>query len=490
MNAEPTSGSADRRGGFIISARQHDPLAMYRMLEVLALGGLELHQAEESFEADGISYPAGSFVVRLDQPYRPYAMTLLGRQKYPDMRQYEGGPPIPPYDNAAWTLPLLMGVGTQLTNAPITARLKRIQDIPYPVGSIPSGRPARLVLDGSLNASFAMALAILRTGGAVARSAQPFQVGGRLVPAGSFVVESDAAVERALPGLAARWHVSPLSLEANRAIETIPVKHPRIGLYQSYQSNMDEGWTRYLLDELEIPFVTLKNQDMRDPGPAGLQGRLDVLILASEDPDVIVSGRPAAGSPRARTQGTMPPEYEGGIGQSGLEAIRTFVAGGGLLVTLNESCRLAFRDLGVPASDALQGVERTKFFLPSSLVRIDVNPESPLGYGMPEDAAAMFASSVVMDTWLPPGEDVGRQVVARYAAEDILLSGWLIGGERMAGRVAVLDVTQGKGRIALIGFRSQYRGQSHGTYKFLLNALLYPRRAAIVSSEHAERPGR
>jgi ribosomal protein S18 acetylase RimI-like enzyme len=181
----------------------------------------------------------------------------------------------------------------------------------------------------------------------------------------------------------------------------------------------------------------------------------------------------------------MPSEYEGGIGKDGVEAIKTFVRNGGILVTLSEACRLAFQELGVPASDAVQGLERTKFFLPSSLVRIQVNPESPLGYGMPTSAAAMFANSVVMDTWLPGAEDTGRQVVASYPVDDILLSGWLIGGERMAGKVAVLDVKQGKGRIALIGFRPQYRGQSHGTYKFLLNALLYPQRTPpAVSSEN------
>jgi hypothetical protein len=282
--------------------------------------------------------------------------------------------------------------------------------------------------------------------------------------------------------------VSPLALESNRQVEAIAVKHPRIGLYQSYQSSMDEGWTRYLLDDLEIPFVTLKNNDMREPGPAGLLGRVDVLILASEDAEIIINGR-RAGSAGERTQGEMPPEYEGGIGKGGVEAIKTFVANGGLLVTLNEACRFAFRELGAPASDAVQGVDRTRFFLPSSLVRIDINTESPLAYGMPDKAAAMFANSVVMDTFLPAGGDVDRQVVARYPADDILLSGWLIGGERMAGKVAVLDVRLGKGRIAMIGFRSQYRGQSHGTYKFLLNALLYPQRsaAAVTSEQRAVR---
>lgn len=480
MNKDSIEGDRSK-GAFIISARQHDPLTMFKMLDVMALGGLELHQADESFNADGIVYPAGSFVVRLDQPYRPYAMTLLAKQKYPDMRQYEGGPPIPPYDNAAWTLPMLMGVETRLTDTPIPARLRKVGDIPYPVGTMPPGRPARFVLDASLNASFAMALAILRAQGSVSRTTRPLDVAGRTVPTGSFVVANDPAVDRVLPTLTKTWRVSPLPLDADQRIETIPLKHPRIGLYQSYQSSMDEGWTRFLLDDLQIPFVTLKNKDIQ----AGVQGRIDVLILASEDPDIIVNGRPPAGSARERAQGSMPPEFEGGIGKDGVEAIRAFVRGGGVLVTLNEACRFAFRELGVPASDALQGVERTKFFLPNSLVRIQVNPESPLGYGMPRSAAAMFASSVVMDTWLPAAGDMGRQVVASYPAEDILLSGWLIGGERMAGKVAVLDVQQGKGRIALIGFRSQYRGQSHGTYKFLLNALVYPQRAAPTTSSES-----
>jgi hypothetical protein len=485
MNAQSITADP-KEGAFVISARQHDPLTMYKMLDVLARGGLALHQATEAFESDGVAYPAGSFVVRLDQPYRPYAMTLLARQKYPDMRQFDGGPPIAPYDNAAWTLPMLMGVDTRLTDKPITARLKPITEIPYPTATIPSARPPRIALDGSLNASFAFALGVLRAGGVVARTTQPLQLAGRSLPTGSFVIENNAAAEKFLPDLAKKWRVSPVPLEATRQVETVPVKNPRIGLYQSYQSNMDEGWTRYLLDDLEIPFVTLKNSDMREPGPAGLLGRVDVLILASEDPEVIVNGR-RAGPAGERTQGTMPPEYEGGIGGSGVEAIKAFVANGGVLVTLSDACRFAFRELGAPASDAVQGLDRTKFFLPSSIVRIDVNPESPLGYGMPAKAPAMFANSVVMDTWMPAVGGVERQVVARYPTEDILLSGWLIGGERMAGKVAVLDVKQGRGRVAMIGFRAQYRGQSHGTYKFLLNALLYPQRpaGAVTSDQRA-----
>jgi len=459
-------------GAFIVPANQHDPLTALKMIEIMREGGLEVQQAEEPFVASGKSFPAGSFIVPLAQPYRPYAITLLDRQKYPDLRQYEGGPPIAPYDNAAWTLPMLMGVATERVDQAITARVKPVTEVVYPAIG-PASRSAYLVLDCAVTAAYAAAAAILNQGGTVARATEAITVAGRTLAPGAFVVRNDAQQAASIEAALRKWHVAALPLDNISSIKTGVLSRPRIGLYQSYQSSMDEGWTRYALEDLGIPYVTLHNKELREAKASGLQATIDVLILPSEDPDVIVTGQ-RAGSRRGGQGGAMPSEYEGGIGRDGVDALKAFVKAGGTVVTVNEACGLAFRDLDAPATDALRGIDRTKFFLPNSIVRIAIDPNTPIGFGMPSSTAAMFANGVVMDTFEPGRGDMERQVVATYPSDNILLSGWLIGGERMAGKAAVVDVKDGKGRVVLFGLRPFYRAQSHGTYKLLLNALLYP----------------
>ena len=287
------------------------------------------------------------------------------------------------------------------------------------------------------------------------------------MPAGSFVVKNDVAIQSALGGLLSKWHVPVVGVDSIQGLKLTSLKNPRIGLYRSWQANADEGWLRYEFDDFGIPFITLRNNDIKEAKATGLASKIDVLVLASENPDVIVNGQTGARG------GPLPPEYEGGIGREGVEAIRNFVDEGGILLTLNEACRLAFREFDVPARDALQGVENTKFFLPNSIVKIKVDPDTPIGFGMPSDSAVMFSGSIVMETSLPPSGNLDRKIIATFPEDNQLLSGWLIGGERMARKAAVVDVRRGKGHIILIGVRTQFRAQSHGTYKFLLNSLLY-----------------
>lgn len=239
---------------------------------------------------------------------------------------------------------------------------------------------------------------------------------------------------------------------------------------------MDEGWTRYVLDDLGIPFTTLHNKDFKGTKKkkVDLNENFDAIIFASEDSDIIKSGRPSPSSQSSRRpSGTTPPEYEGGIGKEGIDALKAFVENGGILVTLNNACTLAFKEFQSPARDALERVSRNQFFCPTSILKVKVDNKTPIGYGMPKEAAVMFSRSLGMTTRVPSGE-WDRKVVASYPQENVLFSGWLLGEDVIARKAAVVDTKYKKGHIVLIGIRCQHRAQSHGTYKFLLNALLYP----------------
>jgi len=468
---------------FVIPAVQRDYPTTLKMLEVLKMGGVEIHQAKADFIAGGRFYNAGSFVVKTAQPYKTFAWALLEKQKYPDMRQYPGGPPIPPYDNAAWTLPLQMGVLCDEVEEAFEAKLEKIDAVPYP--KVPAqGKSDYFVLDARVNASYAMAFALLKDGAEVWRTNRKTALKGHDLQAGCFVVKNSAAVKKALPALAEKLDLAVLDVDDVSGLEKTPVKFPRIGLFQSWRGNMDEGWTRYVFDDMAIPFKSLHNADIKgtkDVKP-DLRADFDVIVFADENANTIKGTRPGATpgggaeSPMARQfrQGPVPPEYEGGIGQEGVDALKAFVEKGGRLVALNGASEFAITEFGAPARNSLSGVDRAKFFCPTSLLRILVDNETPIGYGMPKEAVAMFVNSLALDTF-SPSYDWDRKVVAAYPEDEILMSGWLLGEEYLARKAAVVDTKWKDGRIILIGIRCQSRAQSHGTYKFLLNALLYPK---------------
>lgn len=453
---------------FVIPSQQRDYPTTLRLIEMLQFGRAEIHQATEAFVADGMNYPAGSFVIPVAQPYRPYVLNMLGEREYP------AGVPFRLHDNASHALPLQMGVDFSQVDEPFEASLELLSEVPYPSAMAPPSAPY-VVLDARENAAYGVTFALLEQNAEVFRSTGAIEGEGFEVPAGSFIVSNTSEVRNALPELLEQWHASVHALEDIDGIDSIALRLPRIGLYQSFtpNGNMDEGWTRFVLDDFDIPFTTLYNEDVR----GNLSGSYDVILFADENPTVIRTGLPDPGTFRYPSErGAFPPEYQGGIGEEGLESIRDFVGEGGILIALDNAGPLFTDALELPAQNVLTGLTQDEFFVPTSLLNLSVDNQSLIGYGMPSEAAALFFQSVAYSTRLPTSGDWDRQVVASYPNNDLLLRGWILGEERLARRAAVIDTGYLDGRVILIGFRAQHRGQTHGTYKFIFNALLYPER--------------
>jgi len=467
---------------FVIPAAQPDYPTMLKMLDVLHYGGVEVHRAKTEFNVEGKIYPAGSFVVLMAQPNKPYAWALLEKQKYPDIREYAGGPPVVPYDNAGWTLPLQMGVACDQIEKPFTVDLEKIGATPAPAVKPPADSAAWLVFDSRRNASFAAAFALLKDKSEIYRSKEKVKGDGWTAAEGSFIVKNSPAVQKALPALLEKLRTCVHPLADAAAVPKTAAKNPRIGLYQSWWSSMDEGWTRYMFDDLGIPFTTLRNEDIKGPKPAkgkdpvkvDLKAKYDVIVLAGEYYDLIKSGKIDPSSPWARYFTPLPPEYEGGLEKEGVDNLKAFVENGGILVTLNDASQFAIKEFAPPVRNILERSEQTKFFCPLSILKLNVDNASPLGYGLNETTAGVFSGSPVFETWVPLTTEWDRKVVASYPEDGILLSGWMSGEEVIARKAAVVDTTYKKGHIILIGIACQNRAQAHGTYKFLLNALLYP----------------
>jgi hypothetical protein len=381
--------------GFVIAANQRDPGATRKLIETLRFGQVEVGQGAD-----------GSAVIPMQQPYSGWAKALLERQHYPEDRLYPGGPPKKPYDTTAETLPLLMGVDVHTVSQPVP-------------------------VSGDWKA--------------------PAPAAGPLFAAAD--TESWFAVNRAWAAGKPVWRdaaTGDFSIESRPGWK--PLARPRIALYQPWQANMDEGWTRWLLEHFGFAYTTVHNADLQ---AAGLRQKFDVIIVADQAANSIQNGYSAR---------AMPAEYTGGLGAKGAEALQEFAAAGGTLIFLNEATDYAIEHLGVAAKVVTPRGNSTEFYSPGSLLNAHIDTHSPLAYGVPAEITIWSEHSPAWDTQLP--------VVARYPDSAVLASGWLVGEKTITGRAALIDAPLGTGHVVLFGMRPQYRAQSYLTFKMFFNALV------------------
>ena len=247
----------------------------------------------------------------------------------------------------------------------------------------------------------------------------------------------------------------PLKKSSESPIKN-PVKQPvRVGIYRGSMGNMDEGWTRYVFDTFNVPYSSVRDTHMRQ---GSLNAKFDALILPSQAATQIVNGN---------ASGTLPPEYTGGITEAGIKNLKEFVTSGGMLICFDNACDLAIKEFNLPLRNVLEGVKSSEFYCPGSVVALDVDNKNPIASTLPAILPAYFINSSAFAA----AADANVRVIARYAKDNLLLSGWLLGEDKLSGQIALAEVGVGKGRIVLFGFRPQHRGQTWGTLPFIWNAL-------------------
>jgi hypothetical protein len=239
----------------------------------------------------------------------------------------------------------------------------------------------------------------------------------------------------------------------------VNVKAPRIGMYSPWTGgNMDEGWTRWTLEQYGFTNTTLHNADIR---AGNLRDRFDVILLPDQNPRQMIDGANGA---------QIRPEYRGGIGDEGVDALRDFVAHGGTLVMLGAATDLAIDRFGVPLKDLKSGLTRDQHFAPGTILNVEVDTTSPIGFGVDAHTYGFYNNSPFFSL-LEGFSSQKVSVVARYPNTDVVASGWLKGEDLMAGRAAVISVDMAPGRIVLFGLRPQHRAQTHATFPMLFDAL-------------------
>lgn len=449
-------GAEAKPAAYLIPPAQHDPITAATLVNKLLLQGIEVQRLKTAFTtAAGMSYPAGSYAVPMAQPKMGVARYLLGRTFYPDNEwtRDRDGSPTRPYDMATDTMFEFMGVRVDPVNEPVRAELERLRAEAPLAGTVANAAQA-WTFDAKLNNSFRAMNALLDRGVEVRR------VRG----SGEFVV--GAGAQGHLAALAKETGVDFAAAKMGGATE--PVKRSRIGMYQRYRGgNIDEGWTRWLLEQYGFPYKSIMDAEIKK---GGLNANYDVILLP-EDSTAAITGERGERD-RGRREESTPPEYRSGIGEDGVKALKAFVEKGGTVVTLGGASNFAIDKLGVNVRNVVANRSTKEFWCPGSTLRVKVDPANPLGYGMPANALAVYMSGNPVFELSPTEHNEDFQVIVRYADRDLLESGWLVGEGVIAKKAAMVSARMGAGRVVLIGFRTQHRAQTAGTFKLLFNALV------------------
>ena len=470
-NAYNKASRQTRRGmegatkAYVISADQHDPLTMMKMVNKLLLQGITVERSDVGFTHERHVYDAGSYVVSMAQPKRGLIRWLLGQTYYPDnsYTRDRDGSPIRPYDMSGDVISEFMGVDVDPVGTAIEAPLTVVRDLVEPRGEVSLGQHG-YVIDGALNDAFTAVNLLFDAGANVWRVDQD----GAGVKAGDFIVGAGTAAAT-VREIATETGVDFMSLDTDASGVSHPLSRQRIGMYQRYYGgNMDEGWTRLLLEDFEFEYTSLFDRHILE---GDLHEKWDVIVLPADSKDMMTGMREGGGG-RGGDPNQTPPEYRSGFGQAGIDELEAFVENGGTLVTFAQAGDLPIDEFELPIRNAVAGMWGNEFWAPGSTLKVDVDTSSPFAYGMPENALATYlAGGQVYETVAGArSSDVHR--IVTYIDRDILQSGWLLGEEAIADKAAVVSVEHGEGTVLLIGFRAQHRAQTHGTFKLFFNALV------------------
>ncbi len=428
---------------------QRDPRQAVHLAETLRLGGVDVYRAQAAFDADGKNYPAGTLVIPMTQVFARYAKDMIEKQVYPEVRRAPTAPPEPPYDVTAWSLGMLLGADAVFVKKSLAdgVQLQKLEQVPFPKGEVAGNGQAFTFDYQGPDAAIAINR-LLRDGGRVSFG-----------PEASRVQVTNVA-RKQLDTIAADFGLKVRSIQAPRGntLPGVPVKAPRVGLYQSWTANMDEGWTRWVLEQYEFAPKVVHNEDVR----AGkLREKFDVIVLPDQQPRSIVDGN---------TSRSTRKEYQGGIGAEGIAALKAFVADGGTVVTLGAACDFAIENWPLPVRNVKRDLTRDEHYAPGTIVRVQADTRSPFAYGVAPETFGFYNNSPFF-SMLEGFPSQKTSVLVRYPNRDIIASGWLKGEELMAGQAAVVMIETNPGRLVLFGLRPQHRAQTQATFPLLFNAL-------------------
>ncbi|MBA3269920.1 MAG: peptidase [Acidobacteria bacterium] len=465
---------------YILPADQTDFLTATKFMNTFIKTGVQVHRATAALSVGGKTYPAGSYVVKTAQAFRPHIIDMFEPQDHPNDFQFPGGPPIAPYDNAGWTLAYQMGVKFDRVFDNVTGALENVGTTvlkPAPGRVVETANAAGYTVSHGVNDAFIAVNRLLKAGEEVFfvrdRSWQSADGTGVIFIAAkpsTLAVVKTAANDLGLTFTAVAQKPAGALYKLNA---------PRIGLWDQYGGSMPSGWVRFLLEQFEFPFEVVYPGTL-DAG--NLKAKYDVLLFPDGGiPEGEGGGRFGGAAP---TAASIPEQYRNQLGRvtvkQTIPQLKQFVEAGGAIVAFGGSAVLGHH-LGLPVSDHLvemgaNGTERPlprdKYYIPGSLLRVAVDNTNPVAFGMPKMVDVMFDNSPVLHL-APDATLRGVRPVAWFDSKAALRSGWAWGQHYLEGGLAGLEATLGKGKVFLFGPEITFRYQPHGTFKLLFNGIYY-----------------
>ncbi|KYG79925.1 peptidase M14 [Roseivirga seohaensis] len=443
----------DKEGAFayVIPKDQWNPSEAINLTNILMQGGLEAKMATSAFSVNGKSYEAGSVIFYGAQSFRPYLADLMEKQVYPDQFQYPGGPPMPPYDLAGWTLPMQMGVTVDRITENFSASTSDITEKLKPVAGTVSGNGKYGYVFSNKDNLSAKAINRLQKAGYTVSIIKEAADG---MEAGSVLVRSKRGLDDKVKEISAEMGLNFNGIDKKPSVETAELNKVKIGIYKSWQANMDEGWSRWMFEQFEFDLDTLHNAEIKNSDLS----QYSAIIMPSQSPRGIMNG-----------SNRMPENLRGGIGEDGLAKLDAYAKNGGAIIFFDDASNFAIDEFKLPVTNVLRELKSSEFFIPGSLIRTDIMTDHPLAFGMQSQVAASFDNGRAFK--INDGAE-GIEEVARYASKDLLMSGWAMGEDKyLANTSAMLNVNYGNGDLVLFGFGPQFRGQPRGTYKLIFNSI-------------------
>ena len=469
---------------YIIPADQPDFPTAIKFINALIKTGIQVHKASADFTAAGKNYPAGSYVIKTSQSFRPHVLDMFEPQDHPNDFRYPGGPPIPPYDAAGWTLAYEMGIKFDRMLEGFTGPL---QPVPYGELQTPLQKPvpaaSGYVINDRQNNAFILVNDLLKAGAEVYRIAGAAP-GMSAAGMGSFYVPVSAKAKSVMDKGAAALGLDIMAAAQRPAGVTVKIAPMRIALWDNFGGSIPSGWVRWLMEQYHFPIQLVYPGDI-DAG--NLRSRYDVIIF-------VTRAIPGAGGGGEGGGGDLPPgfappradevpaEYKPQMGRltvdKSVPQLKTFLEAGGSVVTIGSSTALAYH-LGLPVRNALvemvNGQERPlpaeKYYIPGSVLRVSVDSTLASAWGMPSESDVCFDASPVFK--ITPDAMARGEIkpIAWFSSNKPLRSGWAWGQAYLQDGVAAFEAAVGQGKLYAFGPEITFRGQAHGTFKLLFNQL-------------------
>nr|MCU0410675.1 hypothetical protein [Bacteroidales bacterium] len=413
----------------------------------------------------------------LAQPFRAFVKEVMEKQVFPVRHYTPGGDVIRPYDVTSWSLPLHRGIASHEITVRDMAFESSLKPLEGNYNPLQKNYRLPAIFPATSNGSFMAAIIASGEGLSVSRLIQEVRLNDRVYGKGSFVIQGRD--EALLNRLAQETCTEPGYVSEPGKLSMTEVSIPRIALVETYFSDMDAGWTRYLFDTYKLPYTVLRPDEFEK---TDLAGEYDIIIFPGTSKTMLMNGKPS--SDGGAYMGNYHPDYQKGMGKKGFEKLLLFINNGGRVISWGQSTDLfagmlevtdgeTTEEFVLPFSNVADQARRDGLSIPGSLVRMQLKQDHPLTYGMPAETGVFYRGAPLFSTTVPRF-DMDRRVIGAFPEKNILMSGYCENEEIISGKPAMIWIKKGKGELIIYAFNPQFRASTQATYKLLFNAVFLP----------------